>query len=64
MIFASLKATNTVARDTDLLTTSWYLNHSDEPNVAADEHYLFYALRDIKAEEELTVDYHTYSDEP
>jgi hypothetical protein len=51
-------------RHFDLLTTSWYLNHSDEPNVAADENYLFYALRDIKAEEELTVDYHTYSDEP
>ena len=48
----------------DSLTTSWYLNESADPNVAADEDYRFYALRDIKADEELTVDYSTYSDEP
>jgi hypothetical protein len=48
----------------DALTTSWYLNHSDEPNVAADEDYRFHAIRDIRAGEELTASYHTYSDEP
>jgi len=48
----------------DKLTPSWYLNNSESPNVAADEDYRFYALRDIKAGEELTVDYRTYSDEP
>jgi SET domain-containing protein len=46
------------------LTIAWYLNSSDKPNVAADENYRFYALRDIKAGEELTADYSTYSDEP
>jgi SET domain-containing protein len=48
----------------DALTTAWYLNHSDIPNVAVDKEYRFYALRDIKAGEELTTNYHTYSDEP
>jgi SET domain-containing protein len=48
----------------DTLTNSWYLNHSDDPNVAADENYRFYALRDIKTGEELTADYRAYSDEP
>jgi uncharacterized protein len=48
----------------DKLTTSWYLNHSDQPNVAADDDYKFYALRDIKTGEELTVDYRTYSERP
>ena len=51
-------------RNFDLLTTSWYLNHSDNPNVAADKHYRFYALRDIKEGEELTVNYRTYSETP
>jgi uncharacterized protein len=46
------------------LTTAWYLNHSGTPNIAADPQFNFYALRDIKAGEELTVDYRTYSDEP
>ncbi|MGO9266216.1 MAG: SET domain-containing protein [Candidatus Binataceae bacterium] len=48
----------------DKLTIAWYLNHSDEPNVAPDNEYRFYALRDIKAGEELTANYHSYSDDP
>jgi len=48
----------------DKLTISWFLNDSKEPNVAADEEYRFYALRDIKEGEELTADYNTYSDQP
>ncbi len=44
------------------LTLSWYLNHSINPNVAADEDYRFYAIRNIKKGEELTVDYRTFSD--
>lgn len=42
---------------------SYYLNHSKEPNmgeVAGGEDFV--ALRDIKAGEELTVDYATYDD--
>jgi uncharacterized protein len=40
---------------------SWFLNSSEDPNLACDKNYDFYALRDIKAGEELTVDYRTYS---
>lgn len=46
------------------LTSSWYLNHSDSPNMAADEDYEFYALRDIHAGQELTINYRSYSDLP
>jgi hypothetical protein len=45
------------------LTISWYLNHSKTPNVYCDQEYNFSTLRDIKAGEELTVNYDTYSDE-
>lgn len=48
----------------DRLTPSWYLNESRNPNVAADKTYRFYAKRDIKDGEELTVDYKTYSELP
>ena len=44
------------------LTPSWYLNHSESPNVAADPSLKFYAIRDIQAGEELVADYRTYSD--
>jgi len=46
------------------LTISWYLNHSENPNVAADDSFRFYALRGIEEGEELTVNYRTYSDLP
>jgi len=46
------------------LTISWYVNHSEQPNLAADGEYRFYALRDITAGEELTADYRTYSELP
>ena len=46
------------------LTISWYVNHSEHPNLAADAEYSFYALRDIAAGEELTADYRTYSELP
>ena len=38
------------------------LNHSNNPNLAADDDYKFYAIRNIKLGEELTVDYTTYSE--
>lgn len=44
------------------LTASWYLNHSDSPNVECGSEYRFFALRDISEGEELTVDYRTYSE--
>lgn len=46
----------------NLMTIAWYLNNSATPNVGCDENYNFYALRNIKAGEELTVDYNTYSE--
>jgi hypothetical protein len=46
----------------NLLTPSWFLNNSKNPNMAADSSLRFYALRDIVAGEELTADYDTYSE--
>ncbi len=46
------------------LTPAWYLNESKKPNVRCDENYDFYSLREIGADEELTVDYATFSDYP
>ena len=46
------------------LTMSWYLNCSKRPNVRCDEYDDFFALRDIRPGEELTVDYWTYSERP
>src|ERR1700682_2471921 len=43
----------------NVMTVSWYLNHSKKPNVRCDENFDFFALRDVKAGEELTVDYDT-----
>jgi SET domain-containing protein len=47
---------------------SWYLNEprkGTQPNVLCDpETYDFFAMRDIKPGEELTVNYATYSDLP
>jgi hypothetical protein len=44
------------------LTPSWYLNHSDTPNVAADASLKFVAIRQIEPGEELTANYRTYSE--
>ena len=47
------------------LTVSWYLNEpikGGRPNVRCDKSYDFFAIREIKAGEELTVLYPMYSD--
>ncbi len=44
------------------MTISWYLNESKYPNVGCDLDYRFFALRDIREGEELTVDYKTYNE--
>jgi len=47
------------------LTISWYLNESSKPNVRCDPaSYNFFAVQDIEAGKELTVDYSTYSELP
>ena len=48
----------------NVLTVGWYLNESKTPNVAPDDKFEFYALRDIKVGEELTLDYSTFGEEP
>jgi hypothetical protein len=47
------------------LTVAWYINEplaGQEPNVVCDGDYDFFAARDIRAGEELTIDYSTYND--
>jgi len=36
----------------------WYLNHSKTPN-ASHKNYEYYAIKDIMADEEITIDYNT-----
>jgi SET domain-containing protein len=45
------------------LSVGWYVNHSDRPNVEADDDGRFRALRRIRKGEELTADYRTFADE-
>ena len=47
----------------NMLSVGWYLNHSDRPNVAADESGRFHSLRRIRKGEELTADYRTFTEE-
>jgi uncharacterized protein len=46
------------------LTMGWYLNDSSNPNVAMDEDYNLYAIRDIAEGEELTIDSSKFSEQP
>lgn len=46
------------------LTPSWFLNTAKTPNAADDKDLKFYAIRDIQAGDELTVDYTTYNRAP
>lgn len=50
--------TMTGPRDFGRIDIGWHLNHSITPN-AYHRQYEFYALRDIKAGEEITIDYNT-----
>jgi hypothetical protein len=53
------KMGNTVFRPASI---SWYLNESKIPNVGCDKDFKFYATADIKADDELTVNYDEYSE--
>jgi hypothetical protein len=48
--------------DFNQMAQSWYLNHSDEPNVGCDANMAFRTKRAIKSGEELTTDYRTFSE--
>jgi SET domain-containing protein len=45
-------------KDFGHMEIGWYVNHSKDPN-AYHKNYNYYALRDIKAGEEITIDYNT-----
>ena len=47
----------------NMLSVGWYVNHSDRPNVVANEDGRFKSLRRIRKGEELTADYRTFSDD-
>ncbi|MEK7212411.1 MAG: SET domain-containing protein [Patescibacteria group bacterium] len=51
-----------VPRSFNQLTPAWYLNNSSSPNMRCGKGYNFFALRHIRAGEELTIDYLTYSE--
>jgi len=53
-----------VPRTFNMLSVGWYLNHSEQPNVEADDDGRFHTLRKIEQGEELTADYRTFADEP
>lgn len=46
-----------VPRDFNRVSAGWYLNDSDEPNLAHDANHDYFALRDIRAGEELFIRY-------
>lgn len=48
----------------NMLSVGWYVNHSDRPNLEADDEGRFVALRRIRKGDELTADYRTFVDEP
>jgi SET domain-containing protein len=45
-------------KDFGCMEVGWYINHSKDPN-AYHKDYNYYALRDIKEGEEITIDYNT-----
>jgi len=45
-------------KDFGCMPVGWYLNHSKTPN-AAHQDYHYYAVRDIAAGEEITIDYNS-----
>jgi len=46
-----------VPKDFNLMSVGWYLNDADEPNLAHNANYDYFALRDIAAGEELFIRY-------
>jgi uncharacterized protein len=46
-----------VPRCFNRMSVGWYLNDSEEPNLAHDANYVYFALRDIAAGEELLIRY-------
>ncbi|OGZ46150.1 MAG: hypothetical protein A3C84_05060 [Candidatus Ryanbacteria bacterium RIFCSPHIGHO2_02_FULL_48_12] len=49
-------------KDFNQMSVGWYIRHADSPT-AVHRNYRYYAVRDIKAGEEVTVDHHTLEDD-
>ena len=47
----------------NLLTTDWYMNHSDRPNITCSRDVAFMTARPVVKGEELTIDYGSFSAE-
>lgn len=45
--------------DFQRMSVGWYMNHSDTPNAGHDGDYVYLVLRDIRAGEEIVIDYGT-----
>lgn len=50
--------------DFGCMSIGWYLNHSSNPNAVPDEELRWYALRDIRAGEEIVIDYNSLKEPP
>ena len=48
-----------IPRDFGCMEIGWYLNLSDRPNINRDKENRYFAIRDILAGEEITLDYGT-----
>lgn len=46
-------------KDFGRMEIGWYINHSKTPNAYHRDYCYYYALRDIKAGEEITIDYNS-----
>lgn len=44
-------------RDFNRISVGWFLNDSEEPNLAHDANYDYFTLRDVRAGEELLIRY-------
>jgi uncharacterized protein len=44
-------------RDLNRMSVGWFLNDGRDPNLAHDPGHVYFALRDIRAGEELLIDY-------
>jgi hypothetical protein len=46
-------------KDFGQMQIGWYLNHSKSPNTYRDDDYKWYASREIKVGDEITIDYNS-----
>lgn len=50
-------------KDFSCMPIGWYLNHSKLPNAICDGRYRWYAARNIKKGEEITIDYNSLGEQ-